>query len=143
MEGNIKLVVTVFARLEFVVHPDKSIFVSNMSIEYLGFITDTQSMIISSTQMKKSSIKQSCQEVLQEEFLIIKKNARSFPSILALCITRKEGRFTSCAFCEHFMGKIDILWWIKNIEDSFCPIQLQTVYSIKNRCSESKLGRYF
>ena len=41
------------------------------------------------------------------------------------------------------MGKIDILWWIKNIEDSFCPIQLQTVYFIKNRCFESKLGRIF
>ena len=80
MKGNIKLVVTVFARLEFVVHPGKSIFVPTISIEYLGFIIDTQSMIISSTQMKKSSIKQSCQEVLQEEFLIIKKKCKKFPN---------------------------------------------------------------
>ena len=44
--------------LGFVIHPDKSIFVPARSIEYLGFVNDSQLMTISLTQKKKAPIKQ-------------------------------------------------------------------------------------
>ena len=87
-ERNIKLIVTLLDSLGFVVHPNKSIFVPARSIEYLGFVTDSQSMTISLTKKKKACIKQLCHEVLQEELLIIRKIARllakftsSFPAV--------------------------------------------------------------
>ena len=94
-ERNIKLIVTLLDSLGFVVHPDKSIFVPARSIEYLGFVIDSQSMTISLTKKKKACIKQLCHEVLQEQFLIIRKIERllgkftgSFlQCVLAHCIT--------------------------------------------------------
>ena len=65
------------------VHPNKSIFFPARSIEYLGFVIDSQSMTISLTEKKKACIKQSCHKVLKEEFLIIRK------------IVRLLGKFTS------------------------------------------------
>ena len=47
---NIKLIVTLLDSLGFVVHPNKSIFVPARSIEYLGFVTESQSMTISLTK---------------------------------------------------------------------------------------------
>ena len=63
-ERNIKLVITLYCSLGLVAHPDKPIFVSAKSIKYLGFVNDSQSMTVSLTQKKKSSIKQLCQEML-------------------------------------------------------------------------------
>ena len=75
-ERNIKLIVTLLDSLGFVVHPNKSIFVPARSIEYLGFVIDSQLMTIPLTQKKKASIKQLRHEVLQEEFLLIRKIAK-------------------------------------------------------------------
>ena len=87
-ERNIKLIDTLLDSIGFVLHPDKSIFVPARSIEYLGFVYDSQSMTISLTQRKNASIKHFCHEVLQEEFMIIKNIARligkftsSFPAV--------------------------------------------------------------
>ena len=87
-ERNIKLIVALLDSLGFVVYLDKLIFDPARSIEYLGFVTDSQSMTIFLTQKKKASIKQLCHEVHQEEFLIIRKIVRplgkfmsSFPAV--------------------------------------------------------------
>ena len=85
---NIKLIVTLLDSLGFVVHPNKSIFVPARSIEDLSFVTDSQSMAIYLTKKKNACTKQLCHEVLQEEFLMIRKTARllgkftsSFPAM--------------------------------------------------------------
>ena len=87
-ERNVKLILTLLDSLGFAILSHKSIFVPARSIEYLGFVIDSQSMTISLTQKKKASIKQLCHEVLQEEFLITRKTARllgkftsSFPAV--------------------------------------------------------------
>ena len=63
-ERNIKLIVTLLDSLWFVVHPDKSIFVPARTIEYFGFVINSQSMSIYLTQNKKVSIKQLCHKML-------------------------------------------------------------------------------
>ena len=72
-ERNIKLIVTLLDSLGIVVHPNKSITVPARSIKYLDFGTDFQSTTISLTKKKKACIKHLCHEVLQKEFLIIRK----------------------------------------------------------------------
>ena len=67
------------------VHPDKSIFVPARSIKYLGFVIDFQPMTISLTQKKKPFIKQLCQNVIQEEFLIIRKIPRLLGMFMSSC----------------------------------------------------------
>ena len=140
-ERNIKLIVTLLDSLGILVHPDKSIFVPARSIEYLGFVIDSQSMTISLTKKKKACIKQLCHEVLQEELLIIRKIARllakftsSFSAVhfgplhyrsleqdKILALKFAKGNFDKKMKVSQ-AGKMDILWWINNIEDSFSPI---------------------
>ena len=98
-ERNIKLIVTLLHSLGFVVCPNKSIFVLARSIEYLGFVIDSQSMTISLTKKKKVYIKQLCHEVLEEEFLIIRtiagllgKFTVFLQCVLAHCITSHWSR---------------------------------------------------
>ena len=141
LEKNIKSTVTLLDSLGFVVHPDKPIFSPARSIEYLGFITDSQSINIYLTQKKKASMKQLCQEVLQGEFLNIRKTAKllrkftsSFPAVCfgplhyrslehnkILELKFANGRFDRKMKVSQ-AGKMDILWWINNVEDSFSPI---------------------
>ena len=138
------------------VHPNKSISVLARSIEYLGFVNDSQSMTMSLT--KKACIKQLCHEVLKEEFLIIRKVARllckftsSFPAVRfgplhyrsldrdkILPLKFSKGNFDKKMKISEAV-KMDILWWINNIEDSFSPIQFQTVAFLL-KVDASKLG---
>ena len=106
-------------------------FVPAISIEYLGFASDSQSMTISLTQKKKASIKQSCHEVLQEKFLIIKKIARllgkftsSFTAVRFDPLhyrSLERNKILTLKFAKRIFdkkmkvsqtGKMDILWWI-------------------------------
>ena len=57
----------------FVVHPNESILVPARSIEYLGFVIDSQSMTITLTQKKKTSIKQSMTMSFRKNFLPLGK----------------------------------------------------------------------
>ena len=162
-ERNIKLIVTLLDSLGFVVHPNKSIFVPARSIEYLGFVIDSQLMTISLTQKKKASIKQLCQEVLQEEFLIIRKVPKllgkftsSFPAVRfgplhyrslerdkILALKFAKGNFDKKMKVSQ-AGKMDILWSINNIEDSFSPIQIPNCgFLLKTDGSKSGWGAIF
>ena len=128
------------------------------SIKYLGLVIDSQSMNISLMQKKKACIKQIRQEVLQEKFLIIRKIARllgkflsSFPEVrfgpLHYRLLERDTilvlKFAKANFDKKMKvsqaGKMDILWWIINIEDSFSPIQIQNCRFLLN-ADASKSG---
>ena len=145
------------------VHPNKSIFVLARSIKYLGFVINPQSMTISLTKKKKVCMKQLYNEVLQEEFLLIRKIERllnkftsSFPALHFgplhyKSLERDKIRALKLAK-EHFDKKIkvcqawkmDILWWINNIKDSFSPIQIPNCsFLLKTDASKSGSGAMF
>ena len=105
-------------------------------------------MTISLTKKKKSCIKQLCHEVLQKEFLLIRKIARlvvkftsSFPAVcfgpLHYRSLERDKILVLKLAKDNFDKKMKvsqaevmhILWWINDI-DSFSPIQI----IIKNRC---------
>ena len=130
------------------------------SIKYLGLVIDSQSMNISLMQKKKACIKQIRQEVLQEKFLIIRKIARllgkflsSFPEVrfgpLHYRLLERDTilalKFAKANFDKKMKvsqaGKMDILWWIINIEDSFSPIKIQNCrFLLKADASKSGWG---
>ena len=56
-ERSIKLILTLSDSLGFVVHPDKSIFVTARLIEYLGFKINSQSMTIFLAQKKEETLR--------------------------------------------------------------------------------------
>ena len=111
-------------------------------------------------QKKKACIKQIRQEVLQEKFLIIRKIARllgkflsSFPEVrfgpLHYRLLERDTilalKFAKANFDKKMKvsqaGKMDILWWIINIEDSFSPIQIQNCrFLLKADASKSGWG---
>ena len=162
-EKNIKLIVILLDSLGLVVHPNKSIFVPARSTEYLGFVIDSKSMTIPLTKRKKACIKQLRHEELQEEFLIIRKIARllgkftsSFPAVRFGPLhyrSLKQDKILALRFAKRNFDKkmkvsqawkMDILWWINNIEDSFSPIQiLNCSYLLKTDASKSDWGANF
>ena len=160
---SIKLLLFLPDNLGSAVHPNKSIFIPARSIEYLGFVTDSQSMTISLTKKKKACVKQLCHEVLQEEFLIIRKIARllgkfasSFPAMRfdqlyyrpfekdkTLALKFAIGNFDKKMKVSQ-AGKLDILWWINNTEHSFSPMQIQVCsFLLKTDTSKSSWGAIF
>ena len=104
------------------------------------------------------SIKQLCHEVLQEEFLVIRKTAKllgkftsSFPAVRfgplhyrslervkILALKFAKGNFDKKMKVLQ-AGKMDILWRINNIEDSVSPIQIPNC-SFLLKTDASKLG---
>ena len=48
--------INLFQKLGFVMHPDKSKFISGKIVEYLGFITDSEKMITFLSDQKKQNI---------------------------------------------------------------------------------------
>ena len=115
-------------------------------------------MTISLKETNKASIKQLCHEVLQEEFLIIRKIARllgkftsSFPAVRfgtlryrslesdkILALKFAKGKFDKKMKVSQ-ARKIDILWWINNTEDSFSPIKIPS-YNFLLKADASKSG---
>ena len=161
-ERNIKLIVTLLDSLGFVVYPNNSKFVPARSIKYLGFVIDSQLMTISLTQKKKASIEQLCQEVLQEEFLIIRKIAKllgkftsTFPAVRfgplhysslerdkIFALKFAKGNFDKKMKVSQ-AGEINIICWMNNIEDSFSPIQIPNcTFLLKTDASKSGWAQF-
>ena len=56
-----------FDSLGFVIHPDKSNFTPSNVIEYLGFVIDSNNMVIRLTDKKKLKTKENCCNILEIE----------------------------------------------------------------------------
>ena len=123
-------------------------------------------MPISLTQKKKkASIKQLGHEVLQEEFLIIRKNRRQLGKFTsrfcAVCFgplhfrSLERDKTLSLIFAKEVLtktekmkvsqtGDVDISWWINNIKDTFSPIPIPNCsFLLKTDVSKSGLGAIF
>jgi len=129
---------SIFDRLGFVIHPDKSCFSPSKEISYLGFVINSERMTVTLTNDKKHKLKQLCTSVLQSKGLTIRKVAQllgtitsSFPGVLygplhyrALetckirALKENKGNFDHSMFLTTG-AKADICWWISNIGESF------------------------
>ena len=130
-----------FITLGFVIHPTKSQFIPTQKIEYLRFVIDSVSMMVSLSYKKKMAILDICEETSITSKFTIRHIARVLvkfsSSFLAVAIGRLHyrvlERFKTEALKEHKgnfdkpvlipkPGIDDILWWKLNIPSCFAPI---------------------
>ena len=61
------LVIELLQSLGFVINPEKCTFIPSMVIEFLGFVIDSNNMIVTLTEGKKVAIKDLCDKILTSE----------------------------------------------------------------------------
>ena len=66
-EQNVTHSINLLESLRFIIDPEKFLFVPTRCIEYLGFVLNSQSMNIFSSDVKKEKIKLLCSEILEDE----------------------------------------------------------------------------
>ena len=135
--------VRLLGNLGFVVHPEKSVFVSSQEIEYLGFIINSATMTVTLTTEKQRKIFDLCQQVLLKESISIRlvskplsKFTSSFQAIKygqlyyrdlerlkAKALKIIEGNFDKKASIDSH-GKQDTIWWKNNILGPFNTIRI-------------------
>lgn len=60
---NVHDTVKLVTDLGFIVHEDKSVFVPSKKLQFLGFLIDTEKMIVTLTQEKKDRLVEECQKI--------------------------------------------------------------------------------
>ena len=69
-QQNVGDTVTLFTRLGFFIHPEKSVFVPTQRLTFLGFVLDLISMTVTPTEVKTQKIKCSCDTLLKTPCLL-------------------------------------------------------------------------
>lgn len=64
-QQNVGDTVTLFTRLGFFIHPEKSVFVPTQQLTFLGFVLDSIRMIVTPTEAKIQKIKSGCDTLLK------------------------------------------------------------------------------
>ena len=87
-EENIVQTVNMFLKLEFVIHPTKSVLVPTQELEFLGFILNSVLMTIRLPPVKAASVRQACENLFNQDNPTIREVARvigfivsSFPGV--------------------------------------------------------------
>ena len=143
---NITETLTLFDKLGFVIHPDKSQILPSQEIVYLGFILNSVNMTIKVTPEKVSKITDICKSLLKKKYPKIRDVAKclgmmvsNFPGVRYgplhyrnLEFEKIEALKSNCGNYEKTMifsdkAIFDLNWWIENISSSFSNIILDKV----------------
>ena len=71
----------------FIVHEDKSVFVPSKKLQFLGFLIDTEKMIVTLTQEKKDRLVEECQKLISKKQATIREVTR----VLGLIVSSFSG----------------------------------------------------
>ncbi len=139
---TINATVNLFDNLGFAIHPEKSVFSPTQKLVFLGFIIDSVQMKVYLKNEKICKIKQEINFVLSNaHHLAIESVARilglmvsSFPGVQygplhyrdlemdkTEALRLNKGDYKSIMGISQ-KGKENLLWWLNNIENSFCNI---------------------
>ena len=72
---KVKKAVTLFTKLGFFIHPQKSVFVPTQQLTFLGFVLDSIGTTVTPTEAKIQKIKSSCDTLLKTPMPTIKQVA--------------------------------------------------------------------
>ena len=138
---NISKIMTILMSLGFVIHPSKSEFIPSKTIEYLGFVINTEDMTIRLTYAKKIVIFYMCTSLcstnscsirdvakllgkLSSSFIAVKMGRlhyRSLERAKVKNLKASRGNFDKTMVLDG-QRKLDILWWRDNMMNSHSPI---------------------
>ena len=138
---DITQTISLFDSLGFVIHPVKSIFLPSQTMEFLGFIIDSNNMTVSMTTGKKQNIIDHCNKNLNNPNHSIRNIATLLGKFSSALIAVPMGKLHFKALernkvaslrknCGNFditihlgqAAKNDILWWRDSIMPSYAPI---------------------
>ena len=141
--------IEILMSLGFVIHPSKSEFVPSKTIEYLGFVINTENITIRLTYAKKMVIFNMCTSLCSTNSCAIRDVAQLLgkfsSSIIAVKMGRLHYRSLEKAKVKNLkaargnfdktmildgQSKLDILWWRDNIMNSHSPILLWDIQQV-------------
>ena len=149
-------IIAIDQKLGFLIHPDKSKFISVKIVEYLGFIIDSEKMITYLSYQKKQKIYEKCCIIPMKPRLTIREFASfigtltfSFPgnqfgplyyrAMLKLkdkSLKYNNGNFNAIMKLSED-ALYEIAWWKKNIFKVFKPIRCSKISIII--CTDTSL----
>ena len=144
-QKNINMMVPLFQKLGFVVHPSKSCFEPSQKIEYLGFIINSIDMTIRLTPKRTDKIVLFSNALLKHISVSIREIARFLGYLSSSFIAVRYGKlhYRDLERCKilalklskgNFEKKVnlnehaidDIKWWAEHVQDSLIIYILKT-----------------
>ena len=140
--ANIRITLQTLRSLGFVIHPDKSILRPTQELVFLGFIINSVHMTVELTYEKKMKIKNMGIGLLSSEKISVRMVSSFIGNLTASFEAVPAGRlyYRHLEWCKNLaleesgydfeaqcflseQGKVEISWWINNIESAFAYIQ--------------------
>ena len=138
---NVQDTVDAFQKLEFVIHPVKSVFIPTQEIEFLGFLLNSILMTIRLPPTKAAHVRRTCQNFLLRTEMTIRETAQviglivsSLPAVQfgelyyrnleknkVLALQASKGNYDAPLYLTKD-AKADLSWWITNVDSSFKKI---------------------
>ena len=135
---NVIDTITLLEKLGFVIHPGKSALIPSQQLVTLGFILNSIDMTIRLTQEKKTSLRNSCEQLLQSTEITIRELSQVIGKIVAsflgvmhgplyyrnlerdktVTLMYNKGNFEAkLGLSEE--AKSELHWWINHIEKAY------------------------
>ena len=133
-QQNIMDTVTLFTKLGFTVHPVKSVLQPQQKIDFLGFVLNSITMMVTLTESKAVKVKSACENLLHQRTTTIRSVAQvigflvsSFPAaefaemhyrhleLDKICALREsKGNFDAIMTLSP-LSRTELTWWVNNV----------------------------
>ncbi|XP_045497617.1 uncharacterized protein LOC123695740 isoform X1 [Colias croceus] len=142
-QENITLTKTLFERLGFLINLEKSSLVPKMQCKFLGFVFDSNNMLLKLPDDKKLKIKEKVSTVLNTKKCKLREFAQFIGLLISACPAIQYAWLYTKIFEQYkYMCllknasyeqiikipdnlKSDMLWWIRNIDIGNCPLGIE------------------
>ena len=116
--------------LGFVIHPDKSVFITSQVIIFLGFVINTVTMTIYLTAEKATSVQQICRTLLHRQTYSIRDVAQVIGKLVSalfyralekdktIALRQNKGLFDKPMTLSQ-PAKDELNWWVNNVLSAF------------------------
>ena len=136
-QNNIQQTVNLFTSLGFLVHPEKSVLVPTRKLKFLGFILDSERMIVSLTPERAGAIKEAAKRLLVKPNPTIRDHAEVIGKFVATfqgclygplhyrqlesdkisALKKSQGDYDAPVTLSN-LAQQDLHWWIQNIQNA-------------------------
>lgn len=139
-KNNLTITKTLFESLGFLINFEKSCLVPKTQCKFLGFVFDSEKLFLKLPDDKKSKIRQRINIAIKTKKCKLREFAQFIGLIVSACpavqyswlYTKYFEQFKYLCLLDNYNYeqvieipeklKIDMIWWLKNIEDGHSPI---------------------
>ena len=137
-ENNVHDTIRLMTDLGFLINEEKSVLIPSKKLVHLGFVIDSERMIVYLPDDKKENIITKCKSLLNQNRATIREVAQVLGSLVAafsavefgklhyrnlemaksLALKQNLGNFDAQMQISHSMKK-DLTWWVKNVNNQY------------------------